>query len=549
MNIPSSNQDTSHNLHQAHRHKGDSKPYCNGRLTHTQFKDMKLTYSEYHNGYRIMTEKGPVNVQHLESMIENIVTTYLHWDRVFSVRVDLYFPKGWTEEQRLSQDYFSCFIRSLNEQMAALNKRLAIKGNHRDLSPRYYRTVEVGKDRGIHIHTVLMFNGHQFRGLGDFGEPHVEVLDENGKPLPKEEQPLNDQILQEDWLARKVLGAWASALFGYDRKPFSGDDPDDWRCKTRNSRNIEQVFTMGLVRFSGQWVPSKTKDPVRRKKVRDKQIKSVIYRSSYLCKAVSKQKLNVSSKRYIKVAQGSSIKRNDRGIQKAKRFHRYQISWPLYQEGNNFDCLASIGLKQWQPDLEAGNYIQPHLEKVLKYMAGYQQEYSEFTLVDFKLNIKTSPYHGASNALVIQKFIKEMQYQLRAVFYDEWMIKAYPSNSARNEGVALRRHNPIFDMAGLQKEIVEDGQRKLHFCLLLDTRLWQKIQEHPQLKIEQLLLGSAAFTLEALMSSTQNLGNNLQALQYASRKPESGQQFEKVLDSFSRLALSENTTDEYVVVT
>ncbi|MEA1988060.1 MAG: inovirus-type Gp2 protein [Pseudomonadota bacterium] len=517
---------------------GDSKDYRNGRLTHIQFKDMKLTYSEHHNGYRIMTEKGPVNVQHLESLIETVVTTYLHWNRTFSTRVDLYYPSDWSDEKRLSTDYFAKFIRSINEQMIALNKGLTVKGNHRDLTVRCFRTIEVGKDRGVHIHCLLMFNGHQFRGLGDFGEPHVEALDDNGKPLPEEKRPLNNKILQDDWLARKILAAWASALFGYDRRPVVGLGSDDWRSHTRNSRNIEQVFNLGLVHFSSQWVPSKSKDPVQRRSRRDKQIKSLIYRSSYLCKAVSKQKLEVSSKRYIKVAQGSSIKRNDRGVQKAKRLHRYQISWPLYQSEQGFECLWGSDVNGWQPDLEVGEYIQPHLESVLKSVIDYQHRVANFTLLDFKLNLKGKPHQRAINELVIKRFVKEFKRQLKLYFYQDWNL------------TVPYRHNSIFEACGLQKEIVEDGQRKLHVCLLLDTRLWQKIHDHPQLQIEQLLLGSAVFTLEGLISPSQSTDNNLQIFHFdhfERGKHASEQQFEKILDSFSRLALSDNTLAEYEV--
>ncbi|SFR52627.1 inovirus-type Gp2 protein [Thiomicrospira sp. ALE5] len=522
--------------------KGEAKAYRQGRLTHTKLMSLNVTHATFHNGYRILTDKGPLLVDALNKMIETTVTTYLQWDRVFATRVDLYFPTDWSQEQRLAQDYFSKFIRSLNEQLNHLNSKLAHSGNQRDLAVRFFRSIEVAPERGLHIHCLLLFNGHQHRSLGDFGKPHIKQWNENGEPTHPHQWPLNNTLLQQDSLGRKILAAWASALLGYDRT-FVDKTNTDWRLNTPNSAHIEKVFNQGLVHFAKSWSPSKHHDTSVRKQSKLEQLEHVIFAGCYLCKAASKQRLQSGAKGFIKVTQSSSAKRNPKGTQRAERLHRFQVKLPLF---NPFNQSDGFELSHHELDLysqlDHNDYILRDLQGVNRYLEeSIQHHHRSIVMLSFELELNEQALQQSYSTPVIPGFIRELNRDLQLEFNQDWYVTvpAYgqPINT-HGWPKFFKKRNPEYKVFGLQKEVLYKGQRKLKLGLLISKSLYDLVN-HTSKPWEQRILAAASFTLEAMLKAPQGpLRLDITHCQY---KREGDRCFIHLLNHAAEFAQSENT--------
>lgn len=144
---------------------------------HPLNKELSLHYESQYRGLPINVTKGPVIVQYMEALMDTYQKQANDYARVFALRVDLYFPYGWSEQQRVACDYFSRFMNSLNSQLDAFNARQRLAGKGRTNRVRFCRVYEDGQDgRGLHIHAVLFFNGHAFHRVGDKSSPHENLF-------------------------------------------------------------------------------------------------------------------------------------------------------------------------------------------------------------------------------------------------------------------------------------------------------------------------------------------------------------------------------------
>lgn len=238
---------------------GYCREYLHKPKRHLQNKELELWYDFQLNDFPIQTLYGPVVKQYTEQLINTVGNYYTRFPKVFALRFELFFPSDWTFEERLSQDYFSKFIDSFKEQMVAYNKRKQADHDSRDIGVKFCRAIEVGEHRGLHIHVLLLLNGNVFRSPGNY------------------------ETLEHDYLNRKIIGAWASALFGYDRKKSSLEG--GYWCS--NLDNIKKTHEDGLVNFGKYW--KSLRKPAREAVYEHyENMYDVIYVASYLCKAYSK---------------------------------------------------------------------------------------------------------------------------------------------------------------------------------------------------------------------------------------------------------------------
>lgn len=205
-------------------------------MRHPENKELKLHYDGYYKSVPIQTKRGPMITQYMDALIETIQRHFNQYSKVFAVRVDLYFPSEWNESQRVRLDYYTRFMESLKAKLAAFNYRKAQVGDGRSNTVRFCRAYEYGVNRGLHIHAVLLFNGHVFRGLGSY-----QSTEEN--------------------LYHRISGAWASAL---------GLHP-------------AHVISEGLVHFGETFFVERG-----RQETAD-QVKQLFSHSAYLCKADTKR--------------------------------------------------------------------------------------------------------------------------------------------------------------------------------------------------------------------------------------------------------------------
>jgi hypothetical protein len=205
-------------------------------LRHPQNKELRLHYGTSYKNAPVQTKRGPMVVEYMEALIETLKLHFSQYPKVFALRVDLYFPADWDESQRLSLDYYTRFMESLKAKLAAFNHRKAQVGDSRSNTVRFCRVYEQGIQRGLHIHALLLFNGHVFRGLGDY------------------------HSTQEN-LYHRINSAWASAL----------------------AMHPVQVVSEGLVHFGETFYIERGQQDT------PSQIKELFTRSAYICKADTKR--------------------------------------------------------------------------------------------------------------------------------------------------------------------------------------------------------------------------------------------------------------------
>lgn len=242
--------------------QGYCKEYLHRPKRHPLNKDLELWYDFHFKGFSIQTKYGPAVKTYAQNLIETVSNYYFSHSKVFAFRFDLYFPPLWDQEKRLSEDYFSKFMDSLKSKMEAHKNKLKKSNNSRGIDVEFCRAIEIGKGRGVHIHVLLLLNGNVFISGGDYKD------------------------LSKDYLSRKIVSAWGSALFGIGcyRDPYEGFDWNQRTIGWKNKMNIQRVYRIGLLNFGKYWHSSSKDFDVYMLSMRN-----VINASSYLCKAQSKK--------------------------------------------------------------------------------------------------------------------------------------------------------------------------------------------------------------------------------------------------------------------
>lgn len=212
-----------------------STAYKSRPLRHPENKELSLSYDGSYRNVPVQTKRGPMIINYLDGLNETIERQLKQYAKVFAVRVDLYFPADWNESKRLSLDYYSRFMDSLKAKLAAFDYRKAQAGDSRSNTVRFCRVYEIGESRGLHIHAVLLFNGHIFRSLGNYSSS-----DEN--------------------LYHRINAAWGSALQLFPA----------------------EVSSQGLVHFNKPFYIEGRTD-------RSEKVRQLFTHSAYICKADTKR--------------------------------------------------------------------------------------------------------------------------------------------------------------------------------------------------------------------------------------------------------------------
>lgn len=225
---------------------------CNNNLfanypkRHPLNYDLSLCYQNSHRNIYINVNKGPIIIEYMDTLIETFLKQQNDYSRVYAVMVNLSFPKHWPEAKRIGEDFYSKFMDSLNGRIRHFNNLKKKVGQSRSSRVRFCRVIEDGQTRcefgdpkGLHIHTVLFFNGHQFNRLGDLTSGNVN-------------------------LGFRIESAWASAL----------------------RLDVAEVRRQGLVDFSknarGYLIDSNMPN-------KNAKAQEMFYHFSYICKAFSKR--------------------------------------------------------------------------------------------------------------------------------------------------------------------------------------------------------------------------------------------------------------------
>lgn len=303
--------------------------YLDQPVRHPDLKDKSLYYDSLFDGaYPIMQLNGPVLEEATRAMIERVTTMYLTWPKVFAIRFELYFPNDWSRERRLNQDqrvsksYFTRFIASLEAQLTSYQTQLKKAGQSRTIPLVYCRKLEEGRkhyNRGVHIHVLLMTNGHLFKSAGDY-----RSLASLSKPA----------------MASFIYRAWTSAL-----------------STSEQSYTLEQIFNQGRVHFSRVWhdVTPKGQDAFE---AHLGKMMDVIWAGSYLCKADTT--LVEKGHHPFQCSQSKAIFKG-RGHRQPQSIAPTQVDWTQYHRGNlgldltthkTYPCLDPAYSPYIRPDLD-----------------------------------------------------------------------------------------------------------------------------------------------------------------------------------------------------
>ncbi|WP_178863481.1 YagK/YfjJ domain-containing protein [Thiomicrorhabdus cannonii] len=336
------------------------KAYLEERTTHQHNKDLRIYYDSYLGSHPLQELNGPFIYKHLMQLIHLIKTKA---PKSVTVRCELLFPEGWSEDRRLnrikivsedgaesyiknayfSKDYFSRFIDSLEAKMEALRQRdrnrvttIGNKPRVRMLDVDYARSIEFGgkgKGGGMHIHALLFFNGQRFQSIGNL-KSHGE----------------NEQELR--LLKDMIHEAWASALMGTKSNDIAMVASDLDVFEPQSAQMQLREFGRRYVHFSRIWSPRGMSDPVRRMA----KINSIICWASYICKA--------STKLFNK---GIHPFRASETIPVDSKPYDYDKS--TFHQGNpNLKLLDGNSYANFRLPNDAGSYIESHLHRLYGFL-------------------------------------------------------------------------------------------------------------------------------------------------------------------------------------
>ena len=188
----------------------------------------------YYKGYAVLTFRGPLILEYLDSLIATIHNALNEYPRGLAIRFDLRYPFNWDFTRNNNQE-LKRFIASLNAKIKHDRSRSAkLYARVHDTRVRCVWANEYGKEGKPHYHFLILLNRDAYSKLGSFDSD-----DEN--------------------MYSRILGAWASAL------------------------GISWEQSTGLVEFP--------KNPTYRinNSEGDEATAELVMRASYLCKAATKQ--------------------------------------------------------------------------------------------------------------------------------------------------------------------------------------------------------------------------------------------------------------------
>tara|TARA_R110001583_G_scaffold87190_3_gene227839 strand:- start:1712 stop:2380 length:669 start_codon:yes stop_codon:yes gene_type:complete len=196
--------------------------------------NLTLMSDRYYKGYEVLTFKGPLIREYLDSLIATIHNALNEYPRGFAIRFDLRFPHNWDFTKNNNPE-LKRFIASLKAKIKHDRSRSdQLYARVHDTTVRCVWANEYGQEGKPHYHFLILLNRDAYSTLGHF-----------------------DSDLEN--MSSRIRGAWASALA------------------------ITWEQSAGLVEFpknSTYRINNTEGDPATAE---------LVMRASYLCKAATKQ--------------------------------------------------------------------------------------------------------------------------------------------------------------------------------------------------------------------------------------------------------------------
>jgi hypothetical protein len=149
-------------------------------------RNQKLIGGLTYKGLPLMHEKAPFIEEYLEALHNVLQMSLEDYSRVFAMRFDLRFPAHIAEHE--GNEVMSRFIESLKAKIRHDRARArAHNANAHDTAVRYVWAREVGQERRVHYHAVILLNRDAYFRPGRY--------DSN-----------------KENMAGRIVEAWASAL-------------------------------------------------------------------------------------------------------------------------------------------------------------------------------------------------------------------------------------------------------------------------------------------------------------------------------------------------
>ncbi|MEX1221762.1 MAG: inovirus Gp2 family protein [Idiomarina sp.] len=127
--------------------------------------NLKLSTESHYHGLPVLTHRGPLVTNYLDSIKAVYDTALSDYSRLFIVRFDLHFPLDYTGD--FNTNVISRFFDSLRDKIAYEERSKAAKGVRCHATKvRYIWVREQSNNQRPHYHVVLLLNGDRFNGLG-----------------------------------------------------------------------------------------------------------------------------------------------------------------------------------------------------------------------------------------------------------------------------------------------------------------------------------------------------------------------------------------------
>jgi len=203
-------------------------------IRHSQNSNLSLHHHSAYQGFSVQTERGPLITDYLDRLWQVTQSALQQYPRVFAFRIDLRFPADQSFHHFDNNLVVEKFIASLKAKLRHnRSKAMALNPYAHDTEVRYVWCREVGHHGIPHYHMAILLNNDAFCSLGHY-------------------EPGRDNMFN------RLHEAWASAL------------------------GLPVESAMGLVEFpQNPFYLLQDSDPGA--------LADFFYRSSYLCKAETKQ--------------------------------------------------------------------------------------------------------------------------------------------------------------------------------------------------------------------------------------------------------------------
>ncbi|HTG57252.1 MAG TPA: inovirus Gp2 family protein [Niabella sp.] len=140
---------------------------------------LKLFTGDKYKGLPVLKLRGGLVVEYLDKLYSVIQHSLQKHSRILAVRVDLHFPQDYhpVEQEALSNHYLQSFVKALRHRLRQyrVNKQRVGQRVH-DVEFDYVWAREIGAESNKpHFHLLLLFNGHAFRGVGNFSTEYESL--------------------------------------------------------------------------------------------------------------------------------------------------------------------------------------------------------------------------------------------------------------------------------------------------------------------------------------------------------------------------------------